>query len=266
MGLSALAALRLGEGSKATPLWLGCFRQVASSKGFRELWMGNPWAQGLPMAPRRFYHDAEDTSTRQNEEPQMSSQTPKSALAQLAEATWDDVPPATWICSFPRFANDKGPVVKMEALRKEASGIEKRILKTLSGKEPSGPLTVSMEAGMGIGKSFLIDIADQLFFLDEPNTPLVLKVTYNGGQALFHETASVGRAQQGLWARAVLAVHRKVPPHDFRTNARRKRMLQSPRCAHQQSSLGRFLYALAELSRSFAVRTPPLGKRGHGEK
>jgi hypothetical protein len=61
----------------------------------------------------------------------------------------------------------------------------------LLGKR-DGPQIVALEAGMGVGKSYAIDIADKVLF--RKIDPIVLKVAYNRQQDLSAERASEGAA------------------------------------------------------------------------
>ena len=87
---------------------------------------------------------------------------------------------------------------------------EKRALEVLPNiEDPKGGVTVVVQCGMGMGKSYIIDIASQLLFIDRD--PIVLKVSYNFSQDLGFE-GQPENVVDGLLARIVLAMHRKVPP------------------------------------------------------
>ena len=59
---------------------------------------------------------------------------------------------------------------------------KKRVLEVLLDVGPKGPVIVAVQSGMGNGKSYIIDIASQLLFIDRD--PIVLKVSYNFSQDL----------------------------------------------------------------------------------
>ena len=86
---------------------------------------------------------------------------------------------------------------------------EKLVLEALPSQASAskGQLIIGVQAGMGIGKSHAIDVADQLFFVGR--NPLVLKVTYNKNQTLHNDKLS---PTNSFFARVVLALHRNVPP------------------------------------------------------
>lgn len=147
---------------------------------------------------------------RQRVERQRQAEKVPSALDVLiaAERTTpfsENVTKQSWTFSHPA-CHEAVNLMKLAGAFKEG---EDRVLETLKGNTPSGPLILAVQTGMGIGKSHCIDIAHQLLFVGEK--PLVLKVTYNQNQQLAAEQASGDAARAGLLARVVLAVHRTLP-------------------------------------------------------
>jgi hypothetical protein len=139
-----------------------------------------------------------------------------SPLQMLASANASAVGVA-WVFSWPRLAGDS-PIhetVNERGLRRVFKPVQEVVLRTLETEHPSDPVIIGIEAGMGIGKSHTVDIIERLLFTDRskwPNTPLVLKLIYNGGQKLEVEGTSPKAVETGVWARAMLAVHRHVTP------------------------------------------------------
>jgi putative SOS response-associated peptidase YedK len=137
----------------------------------------------------------------------------KSAIDLLAES---EVPhdASLWQLSNPKFEDRIPDPINLKALRGSFLAAEEQVVKVLpDAKDSKGPLLVGLQAGMGIGKSYAIDIADQLLFVNEK--PIVLKVSYNYRQNLAFES-NPENAGKGLLARVILAFHKKVPP-DSRT-------------------------------------------------
>ena len=123
--------------------------------------------------------------------------------------------PQLWNFSYPLFSGKLPPCANLSVLlgTKGSRGFidaESRALEVLPNvEEAKGPVIVAVQSGMGMGKSYIIDIADQLLFVGRD--PIVLKVSYNFSQNLGFESQP-SNAGMGLLARIVLAVHKKVPP------------------------------------------------------
>ena len=122
--------------------------------------------------------------------------------------------PNEWRLSYPH-DNRISLTPNLKALQKTFTLAERTITKNMKryGNDPGNrdPLMIAVQAGMGIGKSHFIDIADQLLFVNKKK-PLLLKVTYNRGQQLSEEKRA---PDQSLYARLVIAVHQNVPPNSY---------------------------------------------------
>ena len=121
--------------------------------------------------------------------------------------------PQRWYFSHPLFFGKLPQCVNLSFLRgiKGSGGFidaESRVLDVLSNTDDSkGPVIVVVQSGMGIGKSYIIDIADQLLFVGR--NPIVLKVSYNFAQNLDLE-GELCNAGEGLLARIVLCTARTI--------------------------------------------------------
>jgi hypothetical protein len=140
---------------------------------------------------------------------------PADPMALLLAAQNDGLAPVNWNFATPAL---KGSTPNMKILKQLCADAEKKSQEAdLDDPTKRDDLLMVVQAGMGIGKSHLIDIAQELFFTDAVKYPdqakkLMIKVTYNRDQKLGVEGGNGRTAEQGLLARIVMAVQRKVSP------------------------------------------------------
>jgi hypothetical protein len=142
---------------------------------------------------------------RKKEDDIRRAQDSPSAIAIIEAAKPSEGAAEGWLLSYPKIQPGKLPApANLFALRNSFRKGEDDVRTTLNSRDKDGSLIVALEAGMGIGKSYTIDIANKLLFHE--SNPIVLKVTYNRQQNLSAERASEDAAAAGFIARLMLFV------------------------------------------------------------
>jgi hypothetical protein len=129
-----------------------------------------------------------------------------SIIMEAAKARASEEAATDWLLSYPLMQEGNLPdPANLATLQASFKKGEDAVRETLnSAKIGDGALIVSLQAGMGIGKSYAIDIADKLLFCG--SEPIVLKVTYNRQPELSAEQESPKHASTGFIARLMLFV------------------------------------------------------------